>query len=197
MAPFRAVVKVGGSLYDWPDLATRLRGWLIAEWSAGEGVLLVPGGGPTADVVRDLDRQHGLGEEASHWLALRALSLNAHFLASLLPSACVIGDVLECCCVWNEGRTPILDVYEFARADEDRPGCLPHSWAVTSDALAARVAIVAGARQLVLLKSTSIPDGVDWTEAGRLGLVDELFAEVLRRAPADLHVRVVNLRLKG
>jgi dihydroneopterin aldolase len=194
MSPFRAVVKVGGSLYDWPDLATRLRCWLAGEWPAGDGVLLVPGGGPTADVVRDLDRRHGLGEEVSHWLALRALSLNAHFLASLLSPARVIGEVQECRRVWHEGRMPILDVHEFARTDEGRPGRLPPCWTVTSDALAARVAVVAGARQLVLLKSTSIPAGVDWTEAGRLGLVDALFAEVLRQAPADLQVRAMNLR---
>jgi aspartokinase-like uncharacterized kinase len=197
MSPFHAVVKVGGSLYDWPDLATRLRRWLAAEWPDGDGVLLVPGGGPTADVVRDLDRRHGLGEEVSHWLALCALSLNAHFLASLLPPACVIGDVWECRRAWHEGQMPILDVHEFARRDEDYPGRLPHSWAVTSDALAARVALVVGARQLVLLKSASIPAGVDWTEAGRHGLVDEMFAEILRQAPADLHVRAVNLRWKG
>jgi aspartokinase-like uncharacterized kinase len=74
---------------------------------------------------------------------------------------------------------------------------LPHSWAVTSDALAARVAIVTGAHSLILLKSASLPDGVDWTEAGRLGLVDAMFAKVRHQAPADLHVRAVNLRLKG
>jgi aspartokinase-like uncharacterized kinase len=188
------VVKVGGSLFDLPDLGPRLRHWLAAERPAGESVLLVPGGGPTADVVRELDRRHGLGEEASHWLALRALSLNAHFLASLLPPACVIGDVLECRRVWHEGRTPILDLHEFARGDEDRPGCLPHSWAVTSDALAARVAVVADARSLVLLKSTSIPDVVDWAEVGRLGLVDAMFAEVLRQTSRNPQVRIVNLR---
>jgi len=36
-----------------------------------------------------------------------------------------------------------------------------------------------------------------WTEAGQLGLVDEMFAEVLSQAPADLQVRIVNLRLNG
>ncbi len=189
-----SVVKVGGSLYTLPDLARRLQQWLDAEGNSGFGVVLVPGGGPTADVVRDLDRRHGLGEEASHWLALRALALSAHFLASLLPSACVIGDVAECPRVVSERRLPILDVHQFARADEERDGHVPHRWAVSSDSLAARVAVVARARQLVLLKSTSVPEGVDWTEAGRLGLVDEMFATMLRQAPADLQVCAVNLR---
>jgi aspartokinase-like uncharacterized kinase len=189
-----AVVKVGGSLYDLPDLATRLHEWLAAEWDSGFGMLVIPGGGAVADAVRELDRRHGLGEEKSHWLALRALTLNAHFLASFLPPACVIEDVTHCPRAWLEGKIPVLDVHEFARTDEHRPGRLPHSWAVTSDALAARVAVVTHARRLILLKSTTIAPGADWAEVGRLGLVDEMFAEVLGDASAKLRVSAVNLR---
>ena len=81
----RMVVKVGGSLFDWPDLGPRLRQWLAAN--APREVILVPGGGPTADVIRTLDRTHGLGDEAAHWLALRAMAVNAELLAALLPGA--------------------------------------------------------------------------------------------------------------
>ena len=82
MAPAPIVVKVGGSLFDLPGLGSRLVSWL--ETLPHSEVLLVAGGGVAADVVRQLDRCHGLGEETSHWLALRALSLTAHLLASLL-----------------------------------------------------------------------------------------------------------------
>lgn len=191
-----AVVKVGGSLYDLPDLGPRLRLWL-AEQFADIRVVLVPGGGPLVDAIRHLDRCHGLGEEASHWLALRALSVNAYFLASLLPSAYVIGEVGELDRAWKNNRLPILDVHEFARSDDEKPGRLPHSWAATSDAFAARVAVVLRASQLVLLKSTTIPSESDWTEAGRLGLVDARFAEVVNDAPAHLHVHSHNLRDPG
>ena len=80
-----AVVKVGGSLYDLPDLGPRLQRWL--NHVPANDVLIVPGGGPAADVIRDLDRIHHLGEENAHWLALEALRLNAHFIARLLPPA--------------------------------------------------------------------------------------------------------------
>src|SRR5579883_1104492 len=178
------VVKVGGSLYDLPDLGSRLRRWLVEQ--VDSRLVLVPGGGKTADVVRHLDRCHNLGEETAHWLALRSLTLNAHFLASLLPSACVTGNVERFQLHWNKNELPILDVHEFARADEQRSDHLPHRWAVTSDAFAARVAVVLQARDLVLLKSITIPSEIDWTEAGRTGFVDAMLAEVLREAPADL-----------
>jgi aspartokinase-like uncharacterized kinase len=180
------VVKVGGSLFDLPDLGPRLQAWL-ARLSA-LAVLLVPGGGPTADVVRDLDRRHALGEEASHWLALRALTVNAHFLQTLLPGAVVVPQ--PC----GRGGLSVLDPYAFARADEGRPGCLPHCWQVTSDAVAARAAVVGQARRLLLLKSVTIPEGMAWDEAGRCGLVDEAFAGVLVQAAEPLKVSAVNFR---
>jgi aspartokinase-like uncharacterized kinase len=188
------VVKVGGSLYDLPDFGPRLVRWLGQK--TGERLLLIPGGGETADVVRGFHRTHGVSEERCHWLALRALSLNAHFLEGLLPRGVVVEDLGGCPATWNSGQTPVLDLYPFALADEGRPGCLPHSWTVTSDALAARVAAVAGARTLVLLKSITIPKGMDWDEAGRQGHVDLAFAGAVRMTSA-LEVRAINFRISA
>jgi aspartokinase-like uncharacterized kinase len=185
------VIKVGGSLYDLPDLGPRLRRWLDALDCVRS--LLIPGGGDTAEVIRSFHRRHRLSEDLCHWLALRALSLNAYFLAGLLGSAAVVEDPTECPAVWNSGRLPVLDPHAFARADEARPGRLPHTWAVTSDALAARVAACTGARRLVLLKSVTLPAGMSWEEAARRGHVDEAFPGVLGAAPG-LEVRAVNLR---
>src|SRR5262249_46187382 len=76
------VAKVGGSLFDLSDLRDRIRVW--RSGLAGSPVLLVPGGGRAADAVRCLDLAHQLGEANAHWLALRALAVNAHFLSALL-----------------------------------------------------------------------------------------------------------------
>lgn len=185
-----AVVKVGGSLFDLPDLGQRLQDWLARQ--ASGALLLIPGGGPVADVVRQYDRVHGLGEERAHWLALMALTLNAHFLASFLPRAVVVPHIQALAPLWLQGKIPVLDLYAFARADNGQPGALPHSWSVTSDSLAARVARVAGARELLLLKSTSLPAGMGWNEAGRRSLVDAHFAEVVGDT---LPVRFINFRM--
>src|SRR5437763_775549 len=102
------VVKVGGSLFDLPDLGERLDLWL--KTLPTPEVLLVPGGGAVADVIRQLDRSHRLGEERCHWLALRALTLNAHFLADVVPRAVVIQDAADAPLVWGSQRRPILDL---------------------------------------------------------------------------------------
>jgi aspartokinase-like uncharacterized kinase len=185
------VVKVGGSLFDVPDLGHRLRRWLDANGLLQ--VVLVPGGGPLADAVRALDRRQSLGEEASHWLAIQAMGVGASFLARILPGSVVVRDLAECPQCWLQKQVPILDALPFAVTDEGKPGCLPHRWDVTSDSIAARVAVVLGAGRLILLKSTALPEGIDWAEAGRRGFVDRNFAEVLRGR--DIQVEVVNLRL--
>jgi aspartokinase-like uncharacterized kinase len=181
----RLIAKVGGSLYDLPDLADRLRRWL--ESLDTRSVLLVPGGGALADAIRQLDAVHHLGEEAGHWLALQTLAVTARFLLRLLPEARLIGDPAE----WREGRLAILDPYAFALADEGKPGALPCSWSVTSDSIAARAARIAGVRRLILLKSVDIPPGADWREAAARGWVDGYFAEAVGH---DLAVTIVNLR---
>jgi aspartokinase-like uncharacterized kinase len=179
------VVKVGGSLYDLPDLGPRLRRFLA---SLGEGDrLIVPGGGSTAAVVRAFDRTHHLGQELSHWLALRACAVNAHFLAHLLPGASVIAAPEQC------RGAAVLDPFAFLRADEGRPGCLPHHWDAASDSVAARVAVVTQA-PLVLLKSITLPEPVNWSEAAAAGQVDLLLPGFVA---AGLSVRAVNLRTEA
>jgi aspartokinase-like uncharacterized kinase len=177
------VVKVGGSLYDLPDLGERLRTFLA---SLDPPRLLVPGGGPTADVVRDFDRVHGLGPVVAHWLALRACAMNAWFLRELLPTSVVVDLPLAC------PSLGILDLYAFAQADEGRECQIPHHWEATSDSVAARVAEVAGA-DLVLLKSIDVEG--DWASAARGEHVDPIFPGIVARA--SLRVRAVNLRTWG
>lgn len=183
------VVKVGGSLFDLPDLGERLQRWLARVGDAH--VILVPGGGATADAVRAWDRRQQLGEDKSHWLALRALSLNAHFLGDVLPKSRVIENLDERHEAHSTGLLPILDMHAFARDDEQYAGRLPHSWQVTSDSLAARVAERLPARRLVLLKSVTINAGIGWEEAARHGFVDGFFPEIARRL--DLHIDAVIL----
>jgi 5-(aminomethyl)-3-furanmethanol phosphate kinase len=184
------VVKVGGSLFDLADLGPRLNGWL--DENAWVPVILVPGGGPTAKVVQEWDRLHSLGEETAHWLALQALTLNGQWLAHLLKAKIpvLISDLDE----FRQKKIAIMDAHGFAREDEKRSGHLPHCWEATSDSLAARVAIVWGARRLILLKSVPIPPTMDWEEAGRQGFVDPLFAPTVKNGVNPIVVQAINFR---
>lgn len=158
------VVKVGGSLYDHPALGPGLRAYL--RTIPGLKVL-IPGGGAVANAVRALDRVHSLGDVAAHWIALRSLAVTADFLAHLVDG---LADV------------EVPDVYTFAAADDHSPDALPHSWDVTSDSLAARMAKVRGASRLVLLKSVAIPPGTPWNVVAQHGGVDPHFPTLAQNA---------------
>jgi aspartokinase-like uncharacterized kinase len=184
------VIKVGGSLLGWPGFPGRLEGFLGAV--ASRRVALVVGGGAAADLVRQLDATHSLGEARSHALALRALDLTAHLAASLVPGLQVVERPAELGAVWRDGRTPVLAPRWFLEnVDRYAEDPLPETWECTTDSIAARVARAIGASELVLLKSTSPGRVTSRTEAARLGLVDPRFPE----ASAWLdEVSVVNLR---
>jgi aspartokinase-like uncharacterized kinase len=198
------VVKVGGSLFDLPDLRRRLHAWL-ASVAAGR-ILLVPGGGAAADAIRTLDRIHHLGAEASHWLALRAMSLNAGFLCRLFPEARLVGQAFQpdagALGAMRQAGKPappdaprlhILDALPFFTEDERASDHLPHQWDVTSDSLSVRAAVLLRAQRLILLKSVSWADS-DWAAASQAGIVDPYFPEALRLA-GELDVRIVNLQV--
>jgi aspartokinase-like uncharacterized kinase len=179
------VVKVGGSLFGHPALGRGLNAWLNQLSDRGEPYLLVPGGGPAADAVREWDRVHGLGDTHSHWLALRSLSLTAHLLLHLLPGSTVVchpnGESLPPC-------VQVLDAYEFCKDDD----ALPHSWDVTSDSIAARAAVVGNASRLILLKSVDIPFDIDWQTAAERGWVDAYFPRAVEGT--EFQIEAVNFR---
>lgn len=193
------VVKVGGSLFDHPRLGPGLRAYL--DSLAPADVLLVPGGGDFADAVRKLDRTHGLGEEGSHWLALRAMDVAGMFLESVLVGGQPLRRVRTAhhaltfggrCPPYTKAASTVLDSLAFALEDESRSGRLPHSWDVTSDSIAARAAVVYRAERLALLKSIDVPPGTPWDVAAERGAVDRHFPTVA--AELACPVEVVNFR---
>lgn len=165
------VLKVGGSLLDFAELKPRLTR-ILAEYPQA---VLVVGGGPAADAVRLYDRVHAIGEERSHWLAMRAMTLNAHVLGELLGLPVVAQP--------TRGQQ-ILDAARFFQMHDD----LPHRWDVTSDSLSARAACILGAEKLIVLKSTS---SASWQDAVAAGVLDAYFPQALG---CDLPVQIINLR---
>ncbi|MSR53564.1 MAG: hypothetical protein EXS09_09795 [Gemmataceae bacterium] len=183
------VAKVGGSLFDLPDLRERLLAWVKQQRNCP--ILFVPGGGEAADVVRKLDNIHRLGEEKSHWLAIRMMSANAYFLATLLGVPTTASPHH-----WSQDApsgailvppTAILDTLRFCESDL----LLEHSWQVSSDSIAARVAIALQA-DLILLKSVDMPPGKSWRDTAEAGLLDHFFSTLVENS--GLNVTWVNLR---
>lgn len=174
------VFKVGGSLLDCEDLASRLQS--VMAQRADCRIVLFPGGGPTADVVREWDRRWSLGEEVAHHLAIDALCLNARMLSALLPSVPLVEGLEDSAAV---APAVLLSPAGFLAACERRfpDDAPPHLWDVTSDSLAAWTAMCWPAEELVLLKSIAPPVGMPATTASRERWVDPYFPGLAGRLP--------------
>jgi aspartokinase-like uncharacterized kinase len=192
--PVLAVVKVGGSLFDWPEFPGRLRDYLEMrrDTDSAEQTLLIAGGGPAADWIRSLDQIHGLGDVTADRLALHALDLTASFLAEVLPGSIVVDrlELLADSCN-SRSHTILAPRLVLAGIERSRADALRASWDVTSDAIAARIAVHLDARALVLLKSAPLTEGATRQDAARLGMVDPMFATEAYSIP---QVEYVNLR---
>jgi aspartokinase-like uncharacterized kinase len=168
---------------------------LVADLAARarrEPVLVVPGGGAFANLVRSEKKRLRLDAGAAHRMALRATDQYGLLLAALHPDAGTAEDLAGAGRLARRGRLAIL----LPAALVERAPSLERSFRLTSDAIAAHVAGRAGARRLVLLKS--IP-GLDVSFRGakparllaRRGVVDPLFPTLL---PAGIAVRVIDGR---
>jgi aspartokinase-like uncharacterized kinase len=141
--PRPLVVKVGGGLLRDEGLEGLRRACIeLGALAADRRVLVVPGGGPFADVVRAIDERVGLGDEVAHGLALRAMDQLGAVLAPMLPDAELLTDLVA---------PRALGMLAVAPAFAGRPD-VPASWAVTSDSLAVLAAGAIGAEEAVLLK---------------------------------------------
>ena len=182
-----AVVKVGGGLLGGRlDEASPGRRALDAVMAAlgdaaARRLVVVPGGGPFADAVRAADARDALGESEAHWMAVLAMEQMAHLLAAGQADqagqagARLADDAPSLWAALDAGRLAVLAPYHWLRAADP----LPHSWAVTSDSIAAWFAGELGASRLVLVKPV----------AGELSaMVDEHFPHAL---PAGVRAVVV------
>ncbi len=185
-----SVWKIGGSLLDWDEFPARMSRFLDAM-SDSQPILIV-GGGRAADFLRELDSLHGIGDNESHALALRMLDVTARVVAALVPGLVVVERPETLVSVWNEGRIPVLAPrWLLENVDRCRDDALPATWDVTTDSIAARVAVLLEMKALTLLKSTRPAVAIGRNEAVRRGLVDPFFP----RAAAPLErVDVVNPR---
>jgi dihydroneopterin aldolase len=142
------VVKLGGS----HALSPALRPWVAALADCGHCVV-VPGGGPFADAVRDAQPVMGFDDRAAHHMAILAMEQYACALASLDERLvlCESADAMQL--ALNQGRVPVWLPKQMVLAASG----IPWSWDVTSDSLAAWLAGQTGAERLLLVKHGDWP----------------------------------------
>ena len=142
-----AVVKVGGGLLGREGAFEHVTG-ALAACGGGRPFLVVPGGGPFVEVVRERSRHLQIDADTAHWMAILGMDQYAHALASRIGGAALVERERDIAVALAAGRIPVLAPYHWLRAADP----LPHSWDVTSDSIAAWLAGTLGAARLILVK---------------------------------------------
>lgn len=168
------IIKLGGSLLaKGRELVLFLGDY--AETNA-LAIVILPGGGPFAEVVREFSDQNAISDDAAHWMAVLAMHEYGFFLADDNPEIPVVESIDE---IQNAGPICIVLPYKILKDDDS----LPHTWEVTSDTIAAFVAEKLGEKSFI--KVTDV-DGMldedgslitrihaeDMVEKGHKGCVD-------------------------
>jgi aspartokinase-like uncharacterized kinase len=169
-----SVIKIGGGLYEVPGALDRVCK-AVSEAARGRNVLVIPGGGPFANLVREVDRSAGLSPDVAHWMAILGMDQYAYVLAARIPGAVLVDDPGAIGQALRQESVVVLAPFRWMRSAD----VLPHSWEVTSDSVAAFVAGALDADRLILIKpvaesptpvdpyfSTALPHGMPYSIVG-------------------------------
>ena len=168
----RAVVKLGGSTAHAVEMET----WVGALAASSLPLVIVPGGGPFADRVREAQENMGFSDAAAHAMAILAMEQFGHAILDgheKLTPARSLRDMER---ALASGTIPVWLPSSMAIPEQD----IPASWDITSDSLAAWLAGKIGADALLLIKQTDAFSGGDTVDSlAARGIVDVGFAAML------------------
>ena len=139
-------------------------------------LVIVPGGGPFADLVRDTDRQFKLDLTLAHQMAVLAMQQFGCLMASLCPELCLASSREQIRACWNDGKTAIWEPYSLLSQDCE----LEKTWDVTSDSLAAWLAGYLSVTKLVFVKSSPLTlSGIPVDQLQKYGCIDPVLPGLL------------------
>lgn len=143
------VIKIGGSLYNSPNLVE----WLNTLSGCGsQNIIIVPGGGPFADQIREADKQFSLDQELAHYMAVLAMQQYGYLMKSLCPKLHLVSSKQQLNDCWNTRKVAIWEPFDMVREH-----CkLEKTWDITSDSLAAWLANYLMVDQLLYVKSADV-----------------------------------------
>jgi 5-(aminomethyl)-3-furanmethanol phosphate kinase len=161
-----------GSVAYFADLCKE-----ISRLGERYSLLIVPGGGEFADRVREVYRRYNLDETTAHSMALLAMDQYGYLLSRLIDGSTLTADLNLARQTAESGRVAVL----LPSALLTHADPLPHSWAVTSDTIAAWVAHQVDCRWLVLLKDVDGLLSHEHEGKSSLELIAELTVEQLAK----------------
>ncbi len=175
------VIKIGGSLYASKYLSQWLK--LISE--SKKPIIIVPGGGPFADQVREADKKLKLDAMLAHDMAILGMQQYAYLMASLCPTLKLVDCEHSIKDHGGVNMPVIWEPYAMLKQHYD----LEKTWDYTSDSLAAWLANFLNTKQLVLVKSSkAVLQQISLEELQNLACVDTNFSHLISTYNLSLQI---------
>ena len=174
------VIKLGGSLLESRDWAARFRRW-FDTLPSGRTLVLV-GGGPPVDAIRHMASLQAYELEFLHWLCVDAMDISYRLVEQQLGWSSLREEhELQTWLNEPQPKPGLVHTQTFYRIDnaQQLPVVLPLNWDTTSDSLAALLAHVVAADELIVIKSLTVDEPYDWHALGKTGVVDRAFASAV------------------
>ncbi len=176
------IVKIGGSLATDETLPY----WLdVLSCYGGGDVVIVPGGGPFAELVLKSQGFWHFDDSSAHRMALMAMSQYGIMMSGMRPDLVPVQQLQDIKGVLNRAGVPVwLPARLLGETHE-----VEHSWDVSSDSLAAWLAQQLGATHLLLVKSMTLEErALPVGELMASGVVDAAFLRYARRANCSVTI---------
>jgi aspartokinase-like uncharacterized kinase len=182
----RRIVKVGGSLLGRGDFPDRFRDWYDRQPMAE--TLIVVGGGAVVDAIRQYDALRPGDPESIHWLCVDLLDATFQLVRSWLDWPAILAPhqlQQGVATTFSVDRPTLVAVRSFYHRDAgELAHRLPADWQTTTDSIAALLAVIANADEIVLLKSCRIDPAMNLGELAERGIVDRAFPAIAREVTA-------------
>ena len=185
------VFKIGGSLAR----SGRLTAVLDLAAQSTRRVVIVPGGGAYADLVRQEQVKLGYSDAEAHRRAILAMERMGSDWVDMQPRFVPAKTAQAIRACWQRNKIPVWFPSRLALCDNS----LLANWSVTSDALAARLAERLGRVRVVLVKSLRVRRSGRAGGFAAQGIVDPVFAKIVARSGLCWQIVGANERatLKG
>ena len=171
------VIKLGGSLIH----NSALKACLDYAASLSVNTVIVPGGGVFADQVRVTQQHCQFDDQAAHQMAILAMQQTAIMLNNLKPEFKIFKQIsalshLSKQAIWSP------DIADLDHAK------IPASWDITSDSLAAWLAIQWQAKLLLIIKSSPIDSQSSLSALQAQGVLDGGFMHFAQQFTGKIQV---------
>lgn len=170
------VVKLGGSLLETGKIFDCLKHLV----KVNEKTVVVCGGGVFANYVRDAQQQWGFDDIAAHEMAILAMQQTAIMCQNMQPEFTLVSKRVDLknhqLAIWSP------DINELNAAK------IKPSWNVTSDSLAAWLAVKLNAEKLMIVKSCEVDSRCSVKELQKHGVIDSMFENFIKNSDVEIEI---------